>query len=1054
MSLPCFIPSNWDSPARQLTWKIGTATQSGPMESRATRRLQSLPLELLLEIFRQVVHSQPWQEKEDGPRRECAFHAFALASISHDWRLVVLNHALLWTRVYVDLLGYARDAQGYLLAVLARTKGCALDVVLCTDDQMHADFVDEPLHNLVQTLITRAYSVEVFPGGELLHFDSSFGGYEPDFRVPAGPVLFLHRPTPLLERLALRPRAHSSIPFEGILPDAPRLREVDIEDSPIQLLPEQALSKLVVLHLRQLDASQLPVVLKLVPRLEELSISMMWHAGPPSGSVDMCSLQRLHVPGMAALCAWPGDVLPALEELSIASVSAGNFDLTLLPSMPSLLRVCFLQSFFQQIMPDESMAIFFRRYDTVQCLEIVSGHTADLWQNVLHDPQILPCLHHIVTRSVDFGYDGRELEAFLGFITSRAQHKGRGIRRIEMTDTYFPRHLVPYLDATITQPVDSRDDTHTPSTTHVRPYSFRFAFTAFFAGLRGSGPSDPDLASLALLLVLWLFFGLLRHAAHVEHFAHAHQRPPVLATPDCRLAPLSWVVGDALGVLYCFNATSCLLKKSLVNSLFAHVAPAACADRSAESVQIIQPSTARCGMLAPSIKVRANNREVLLRLSIDELVWELAPASTPQHPSGIRPAFSLSDPALSFDLAPCCRIQPPRTFRSAQILRLTLWECPLAPRLHSPPSSFVRVLCPPRSRARYLTGMTSFSPPTPAFYAYPTVIAPSTVEEQLRKARWYKAAQTFTREYNHRLDIVLHDPPYESPFGPPPHDYNSGWGHLGDPLPGVAGGWYANRHELGGAEIDPAPDLSRNYNPPLPRYRPLRVNDLLDDVGSGWFTEDSPPPCAGWHTLAVANDISPPPPLAPLILDLSFTRIMSYNERMRAWEDYIDYCEMVDACTWRRAMLKLPTVACDRLVPCMRCRLHYGVVPGTRALYEPAAQRDLDWAIQERNEQRCRRNAVIAFREWLREPEPDAPERLWWPYGLPPRAPAPTLAAVQPEPGPGAEGEERLVEQLKRDIQELEQEIELLLKDGRRDALNAGGKREEEEPRIKTESDS
>ncbi|KZV82635.1 hypothetical protein EXIGLDRAFT_778343 [Exidia glandulosa HHB12029] len=84
MSLPCFIP-----------------------------RLQSLPLELLPVIFRQVVHSQPWQEKEDGLRRECAFHAFTLASTLHDWRLAVLNDALLWTRV--DLLGHAHDAQGYLL---------------------------------------------------------------------------------------------------------------------------------------------------------------------------------------------------------------------------------------------------------------------------------------------------------------------------------------------------------------------------------------------------------------------------------------------------------------------------------------------------------------------------------------------------------------------------------------------------------------------------------------------------------------------------------------------------------------------------------------------------------------------------------------------------------------------------------------------------------------------------------------------------------------------------------------------------------------------------
>ncbi|KZV95808.1 hypothetical protein EXIGLDRAFT_706693 [Exidia glandulosa HHB12029] len=317
------VHTNLDSPARKLTWKIRTTTQSGPMESRATRRLQLLPLELLLVIFRQVVHLQPWQEKEDGARQECAFHAFALASISHDWRLAVLNDALLWMCVYVDLLRHAHNAQGYLLAVLAQTKECALDVVLCTDDEMHMDFIE---HNLVQTLITRAYSMEVFPDGKLFHFNSSYSGL-----------------TPLLERLALRRSVHSSIPFKGILPDTPKLRELDIKDSLTQLLPEHALRKLVVLHLEEQDTSQLPVV----------------HQGPSSGSVNMYmySLKQLHVPGMGALCVRPGDVLPALEELDIMSVYGDNFDLTLLPAMPCLCRLGYTRIAGSFAVPDGGWAV-------------------------------------------------------------------------------------------------------------------------------------------------------------------------------------------------------------------------------------------------------------------------------------------------------------------------------------------------------------------------------------------------------------------------------------------------------------------------------------------------------------------------------------------------------------------------------------------------------------------------------------------------------------------------------------------------------------------------
>ncbi|KZV91463.1 hypothetical protein EXIGLDRAFT_769902 [Exidia glandulosa HHB12029] len=244
----------------------------------------------------------------------------------------------------------------------------------------------------------------------------------------------------------------------------------------------------------------------------------------------------------------------------------------------------------------------------------------------------------------------------------------------------------------------------------------------------------------------------------------------------------------------------------------------------------------------------------------------------------------------------------------------------------------------------------------------------------LQTAVWKEAAAAFVRAYNDRIGVRLAEPPYESPYGPPPHDYNAGWGPSGDQLPGLDPSWYTTRPERP-EEWGLVPDMRRGYDP-LPRYLPLRTSDLENDdlYGSGWLSTELELASGhgpAWDKLELALDVNPPPSLPPLIQDLSFARIMTMQERLDAWETYIDFCQIVGACASRRVMLNLPAVTCNRLRPCMRCRLSAGAAPGIRALYEPAAQRDLDYAMQKRCEALLRRDAVITFRRSFAEPEPD-----------------------------------------------------------------------------------
>ncbi|KZV81379.1 hypothetical protein EXIGLDRAFT_779783 [Exidia glandulosa HHB12029] len=224
-----------------------------------------------------------------------------------------------------------------------------------------------------------------------------------------------------------------------------------------------------------------------------------------------------------------------------------------------------------------------------------------------------------------------------------------------------------------------------------------------------------------------------------------------------------------------------------------------------------------------------------------------------------------------------------------------------------------------------------------------------------------------------------------SPYGPPRHDYNAGWGPSGDQLPGLGPGWYAVRPE-NPQDWGLVPDISCCYDPLL-NYLPLRTSNLENDdlYGSGWLSTEvdlgrwQDP---AWDKLELVLDVNPPPSLPLLIHNLSFARIMTTDERLAAWETYIDFCQIVGACASRCDMLNLPTVTCNRLRPCVRCRLSGSAAPEIRALYEPAAQCDLDYAMQKWCEKLLQRDAVITFRRSFANQEPHSTLVLSWLNGL------------------------------------------------------------------------
>ncbi|KAF9009315.1 hypothetical protein BDZ89DRAFT_532379 [Hymenopellis radicata] len=105
--------------------------------------LNGLPVEIWLIVFHHLIFS--------FPARTRLSVLFNIISVCHHWSDMAVNAASLWTSIVIEVSAPA-PALAFNRSLLARTKGCAIDVTIVLPDSASAPFTSDHQNALVELL--------------------------------------------------------------------------------------------------------------------------------------------------------------------------------------------------------------------------------------------------------------------------------------------------------------------------------------------------------------------------------------------------------------------------------------------------------------------------------------------------------------------------------------------------------------------------------------------------------------------------------------------------------------------------------------------------------------------------------------------------------------------------------------------------------------------------------------------------------------------------------------------------------------------------------------